>query len=104
MTAKQGPSVVKLSGDLDVFLKSKLQSELQRLSENGVLILDLTEVRFIDSAGLTVLVDAHKRATRTGGAVRLILKEDQQVYRILQITGLTRLFRIFQDEASAIAG
>lgn len=104
MTGKPSPSVVKLSGDIDVFLKSKLQAELQRLSDDGVLILDLTEVRFIDSAGLSVLVDAHKRATRTGGTVRLVLKEDQQVYRILQITGLTRIFRIFPDAAAAIAG
>lgn len=96
--------MLKLTGDLDVFLKSKLQTELQRLAGDGILVLDLRDVRFIDSAGLTVLVDAHKRASRGGGAVRLIVKEDQQVYRILQITGLIRVFGIYADEAKALAG
>lgn len=101
---KQSPAVVRLSGDLDVFLKTKLQQELQTGSEGGTLIIDLTAVSFIDSAGLTVLIDAHKRAARTGGEVRLIVLEDQQVYRILQITGLTRMFKTFATEAAAVTG
>ncbi len=100
---KQSPAVVRLSGDLDVFLKANLQQELQAGPEGGTLIIDLTAVSFIDSAGLTVLIDAHKRAARTGGEVRLIVVEDQQVYRILQITGLTRMFKIFATEAAAVA-
>ena len=102
--SKDGPAVVRLSGDLDVFLKPKIQAELQRLAQNGVLLVDLVDVAFIDSAGLTVLIDAHKRAARSGGEVRLIVREERQVYRILQIAGLTRLLRIFNDEAAAIAG
>ncbi len=91
---KQSPAVVRLTRDLDVFLKGKLQQELQAGSEGGTLIIDLSAVSFIDSAGLTVLIDAHKRAARTGGEVRLVVQEGQQVYRILQITGLTRMFKI----------
>lgn len=101
---KQSPAVVRLTGDLDVFLKGKLQQELQAGSEGGTLIIDLSAVSFIDSAGLTVLIDAHKRAARTGGEVRLVVLETQQVYRILQITGLTRMFKIYATEAAAVAG
>ena len=97
------PAVVRLTGDLDVFLKGQLQQELHAVPEGGVLVIDLTGVSFIDSAGLTVLIDAHKRASRTGGEVRLIVQEHQQVYRILQITGLTRMFKIFPSEAAAVA-
>jgi anti-anti-sigma factor len=96
--------VVRLTGDLDVFLKGKLQQELQAGSEGGTLVIDLSAVSFIDSAGLTVLIDAHKRAARTGGEVRLVVLENQQVYRILQITGLTRMFKIYATEAAAVAG
>lgn len=101
---KQSPAVVRLTGDLDVFLKGKLQQELQAGSEGGTLVIDLSAVSFIDSAGLTVLIDAHKRAARTGGEVRLVVLENQQVYRILQITGLTRMFKIYATEAAAVAG
>ena len=102
--SKQRPTVVKLSGDVDVFLKGKLQTELQSLADGGVLVVDMREVKFIDSAGLTVLIDVHKRTSRTGGELRLIVQEEQQVYRILQITGLTRLLRLFASEESATAG
>ena len=98
---KKSPAVVRLSGDLDVFLKAQLAHELQAGSEGGTFVIDLTAVSFIDSAGLTVLIDAHKRAARTGGTVRLIVQEHQQVYRILQITGLTRMFNIYPTEAAA---
>jgi len=101
---KRSPAVVRLRGDLDVFLKGKLQQELQVAEDRGILVIDLSAVTFIDSAGLTVLIDAHKRATRIGGDVRLVVREDQQVYRILQITGLTRMFKIFATEAAAVAG
>ncbi|GAC1356054.1 MAG: hypothetical protein NVSMB31_16640 [Vulcanimicrobiaceae bacterium] len=99
---KQSPAVVRLAGDLDVFLKGKLQQELQTGPDGGLLVIDLTQVTFIDSAGLTVLIDSHKRAARSGGEVRLVVQEDQQVYRILQITGLTRMFKIFSTEAAAV--
>jgi len=102
--SKRSPAVVRLTGDLDVFLKGKLQQELQVEEDTGVLVIDLSTVTFIDSAGLTVLIDAHKRAARIGGDVRLIVQESQQVYRILQITGLTRMFKIFATEAAAVAG
>ena len=102
--AKKSPAVVRLSGDLDVFLKAQLEKELQAQPVGGTLIVDLTAVSFIDSAGLTVLIDAQKRAARAGGTLRLIVREDQQVYRILQITGLTRMFKIFPTEAAATAG
>lgn len=102
--SKRSPAVVRLTGDLDVFFKGKLQAELEVFEDSGVLVIDLSSVTFIDSAGLTVLIDAHKRAARTGGTVRLVLREDQQVYRILQITGLTRMFKIFASEAAAMAG
>lgn len=102
--SKARPAVVKLSGDLDVYFKAKLQAELLAIAEGSVLIIDLSDVNFIDSAGLTVLIDAHKRITRSGGEVRIVAGEDQQVYRILQITGLTRLFRMFATQSAAAAG
>ncbi len=101
---RKSPAVVRLSGDLDVFLKAKLEKALRTQLAGGTLIIDLTAVSFIDSAGLTVLIDAQKRAGRSGGVVRLIVQGDQQVYRILQITGLTRMFEIFPTEAAATAG
>lgn len=102
--SKRSPAVVRLSGDLDVFLKGKLGQELQVAEDSGVLVIDLSAVTFIDSAGLSVLIDAHKRAARIGGDVRLVVQQTQQVYRILQITGLTRMFKIFATEAAALAG
>ena len=66
------------------------------------LVLDLEKVRFMDSAGLGELVAWKKRALEIGGDVRLLHPRDR-VRDLFELTALTRVFRIFEDEAEAVA-
>ena len=66
------------------------------------LVLDLEKVRFMDSAGLGELVAWKKRALELGGDVRLLHPRDR-VRDLFELTALTRVFRIFEDEAEAVA-
>jgi len=66
------------------------------------LVLDLEKVRFMDSAGLGELVAWKKRALQLGGDVRLLHPRDR-VRDLFELTALTRVFRIFEDEAEAVA-
>jgi len=66
------------------------------------LVLDLEKVRFMDSAGLGELVAWKKRALQLGGDVRLLRPRDR-VRDLFELTALTRVFRIFEDEAEAVA-
>jgi anti-sigma B factor antagonist len=86
---------VVLAEDIDISNAVQLQAGLiEHLNEFGPeLVLDLSEVRFIDSTGLGVLVSVLKRAREQGGHVTL-LNPNREIDRLLQITGLDRVFRV----------
>jgi anti-sigma B factor antagonist len=65
-------------------------------------VLDLEKVRFMDTSGLGELVAWKKRALERGGDVRL-LRPRNHVRDVLELTALTAVFQIFEDEAEAVA-
>jgi anti-anti-sigma factor len=66
------------------------------------IVLDLEKVRFMDTSGLGELVAWKKRALERGGDVRL-LRPRNHVRDVLELTALTAVFQIFEDEAEAVA-
>jgi N-acetylglucosaminyldiphosphoundecaprenol N-acetyl-beta-D-mannosaminyltransferase len=72
------------------------------LAENGFLILDFEETDFLTSAGLAVLVQLQRRAQEQGGALRLVVK-NQDVLRVLKLVRFDRVFEIFDSLAEASA-
>jgi anti-sigma B factor antagonist len=66
------------------------------------IVLDLSQLTFIDSTGLGVLVGAQRRARETGGEVRLA-GAAPGVQRVLEVTGLDTVFGVFPsvDDARA---
>ena len=65
------------------------------------LILDLAGVRYIDSSGITALINIHKSAKSSSGAMKL-LRLTQRVHDVLQITRLSSVFEIYNDPAKAL--
>ena len=65
------------------------------------IVLNLTDLTYIDSSGIGELVGALASVTKSGGAMRL-LKPQQRVQDILGLTHVTSLFQIFDDEAAAV--
>jgi anti-anti-sigma factor len=59
--------------------------------------------RFCDSAGLIVLVRAHRRALAEGGELRLVISGGGAVPRILATTGLDRVISVFTRLDQALA-
>ena len=66
------------------------------------IVLDVDKVRVFDSAGLGELVAWKKRAAELGGDLRF-LHVHGQVDELFEMTALTRVFRIFDTEADAVA-
>ncbi|HTR89144.1 MAG TPA: STAS domain-containing protein [Solirubrobacteraceae bacterium] len=81
--------VLGLHGELDLLAAPHLESELESCEGegNGNLVLDLGGVRFIDSAGLRVILAAHQRAGERGGRLALT-PGSAQVQRLLSIAGV----------------
>ena len=82
-------TVISLSGELDLASSPALQEELERAAaaETPMLIIDLRELDFMDSTGLSVLVRAHQRIEERGRQLAMV-RGPQQVQRLLSLTGV----------------
>jgi len=87
-TADAG-SLLKLSGELDAHTADQLAEELSSLpaSKGDTVVLDMTEVRFVDSVGLRAVVAEHKRQSDAGGHLRL-QGLNERVARVFEYAGL----------------
>ena len=69
-----GTDIVEVSGELEMHAAPELRAELQRVCavEKPRVLIDLSQVSFIDSTGIGVLVGGLKRAREAGGALVLV--------------------------------
>jgi anti-sigma B factor antagonist len=81
--------VIGVSGELDLASSPGLEQELDRRMGAGaeLVIVDLRQLEFMDSTGLSVLVRAHQRATESGQRFAVV-RGPQQVQRLLSLTGV----------------
>ncbi len=81
--------VIGVSGELDLASSPALERELERgaASKAELVIVDLRDLEFMDSTGLSVLVRAHQRAIENGQRFGIV-KGPQQVQRLLTLTGV----------------
>jgi anti-sigma B factor antagonist len=88
---------------LDAHNSDELKAELNRLFDGGTkdLLIDLKEVRFIDSSGLGVLVSGFKNAAARQGSLKLSGLQSQ-VKSMFELTRLHRVFDIFQTVDDAL--
>ena len=96
--------VVAVHGELDVDGAPELRRALiEAIDEHPGLavIVDLEGVDFIDSAGLGVLVGGRSRAKDVDGDLVLVAT-GHTVTRVLELTGLTRVFDIHPSRAAAL--
>jgi anti-sigma B factor antagonist len=95
-------TILDVKGEIDLYSSSTLREKIIQLVDEGRtrLIVNLTEVGFMDSSGLGVLVGALKRLTERGGKLVLACPEGSPL-KVLTITGLDKVFPIHAsvDEA-----
>ncbi len=99
----ESATVVEVGGEVELHSAGQLRDELVRAgaSDNPCVVVDLSRVTFIDSTGLGVLVGAFK-SVRERGALSLVCPQ-RSVRRVLEITGLTQVFPIFDTLEEAVA-
>jgi anti-sigma B factor antagonist len=100
-----GAAVIVISGELDLASSPVLEEELDRAfhSETELVILDLRQLEFMDSTGLSVLVRAHQAAEATGRRLCLV-KGPPQVQRLLSLTGVAERLTVVDAPEDAHAG
>ena len=82
---------------------STLRDTMRDLAAKGSkkLLLNLSEVSYIDSSGIGEMVSSYTTITNHGGQLKL-LGLSKRVKDLLQITKLYTVFEVFEDEASAV--
>lgn len=100
-----GPAarVINVIGEIDTLTAPVLRTRLEEnLADIELVVLDLSEVTFLGSAGLAVLVAARDEADRLNHKFRLV-PGSRIVVRALEATGLLSLFEMADTAADALA-
>jgi len=99
---RDGAVVVSLAGELDLYNAEEVRSALLEAcsEEPDVLVVDLGEVRFIDSTALGVLIEARSRMGDRSGF--RLAAPGLETRRALEISGLDRHFLVHDTVAEAL--
>jgi anti-anti-sigma factor len=100
---RPGHTIVTLHGELDAVAAPALRDHLLGTLDDSarLLILDLGEVSFSDSAGLDALLGTHRRAAGLGITLCLVAPRPQ-VAKLLRITGLDRSLSVHPTLTDAL--
>jgi anti-anti-sigma factor len=88
-------ALVVLVGELDASSAGLLYQQFAALTREGVtqVALDLENLAFIDSTGLSVIIAEHKRTTSLGGAL-VIYSPQEQIRKLFEMTGLIQVLDV----------
>jgi anti-sigma B factor antagonist len=101
--SEAGHYVIAARGEIDLFTAPELKQVITEVIENGErrVAIDLSEVSFLDSTALGVLIGAVKRLRSRGGALAVI-NTDSSIAKTFEITGLDQIFTIVSSRAEAL--
>lgn len=104
-----GILAIRVRGELDLNTAPELEKSLQKgLGGDGApIVIDLSECEFIDSTGIALIVRAWQHCDRNGegsGNGRLVICcGNEQVQRLLELTGVEASISMFAERGEAIA-
>lgn len=96
--------IIHLEGKLDVNLSIEIETEFEKMIDNGTknMILDLKRVEYLSSSGLRIFISAMRKLKENGG--KLVLCDiTPMVKKIFKIVELEDLFEIYDNVDRAIA-
>jgi anti-sigma B factor antagonist len=98
-------AVMTLPAEIDITNADMVREDLLSIVNQGavLLIADMSKTTFCDSAGISTLVRASKRAAASSSELRLVVSTPA-VQRVLSITGVDRLLDVFPSVAASLAG
>jgi anti-anti-sigma factor len=105
---KKAPAVetIVVSGRLDGVESASLRATMNEHLSKGTnrIVVDLSEVEFVDSAGLATLVIGMKRARLEDGDVRLVTPKHDDAKRVFELTKFDDVFTMADDVELAHKG
>jgi anti-sigma B factor antagonist len=104
MPRKDRPNVLPLEGEIDLHVSPTVTASLNIMIEKKPkqLVIDLSRVTYIDSAGLAAFIEGMQKVEAYGGKFALASLQET-VRSIFEISRLDQVFRIFPDVDAALA-
>jgi anti-sigma B factor antagonist len=102
----EGMAIAQLKGDLDAANAAAVQRELaEALGPDALnLVIDLSRTRYLDSAGIDMLLRFSDRLDHRRSQLILVIPESSQLHRLLTIVGLPDAIAIHPSLDEALAG
>lgn len=82
-------TIIAVSGELDLASADQLDEAIRRAEKRATtrwIVVDLEDLSFLDSTGLSVLLEARRRASDDGNRLRFVRSRHDQVTRLLSLT------------------
>lgn len=97
--------VLQVSGVVDIITAPSLATHLDvaLTGTPAVLVIDLTKLDFLSSAGITVLVEAHRLTQNSATSLR-VAADGSATSRPLQIVGVDKIVDLYPTVADAVRG
>ncbi len=91
----------KISGELDHHAAARIKDDIDRriICGHKNLVLDLSDLNFMDSSGIGVILGRYKLICGCGGEMAIIAGNNKNVKKILEMSGIPRLIKIYDNFA-----
>jgi anti-sigma B factor antagonist len=96
--------LVKVTGRVDSQTAPQMAEALDAITNAGrfKIVLDLSQIEFMSSAGLRVLINTQKSCKRFNRGEVVLAVVPQRIYEALDLAGFIPLFNFFDDVTSAV--
>ena len=103
-TAYKHCDLVKPTGRIDSYTAPKLQEVIDEIIKDGhhKIVLDMSDVDYMSSAGLRVLISTQKTCKRYNRGEVILAAVPRRIYEALDLAGFVPLFKFFDDATSAV--
>lgn len=98
-----GIKLVTVHGDIDVYSSPKVKDALYEIIDAAAykIVINLEDIRYIDSTGLGVLIGALKKVKGSEGNITVVCS-NPQIKKVFTITGLVKIFGIYPNNDEAV--
>ena len=96
-------AIVKVGGEIDIVTVPTLENAIASIHESATrVVVDLSQVRFLDSAALKALTHSQSRLGKRDVALRVVLPRDRAIGKLFEITQLTERLGVVSSLDAAL--
>jgi anti-sigma B factor antagonist len=100
---QKSPSVVEVTGELDLSTVARWEDDVEAVGrDSAIVVLDLSRVRFVDSAGVRTLFRLVRDAESRGRHLLIVAPHDGPVRRLLDILAIDSMTPVCESRAEAL--